>query len=884
MCFVTQALEEAKGGVVPIEGKGLAVLDEVDGFLLLGQTDEKGRLDPLGQESLEGSAKLTAAPINHDKLRQRLPFFLKPSIPTANDLLHGAEIVVAHERLDLKASILTAVRLAAAKVHHGGDYVGAGDVRNIEAFHDVRTFFHAESLLKRLDSLLRLPCHERVETHKAAGPVERFLQRPGDVAEFGGFLVLLLFGGLLHLSLQVLEPFPGFSIQEFGGLADAFGVLVFGHQVRVAVDFLTDVVVELPAAIGLAQGSGVTEEDAVLLSHLGKGLAEHAGVRKGSEVAGAAVVAIPCQAELGEFAVEVELDHEETLVVREVGIVSGAVFLDQASFEQEGFCLRTHGQYVEIGNEVEHGPDFGLLDDLLARRLKVGRDALLEVFGLADIERTPKTIFHQVHAWCMGYMPQFFFQICRGMTWHFRKTTYSKSVTSFSQPWYFGLQDTATPDKVFGMKRAEVINLGDELLLGIRDNAHLTYLGAQLAGTGIAICRNQVVRDDPDEIRYAFASAWATSDIVFTTGGLGPTVDDVTREAIASALGSTLEFCPDVEMAIRERFARMGRTVSDNNLRQAYRLAGAEVIPNRHGTAPGLWYEADGKILVMLPGPTNELRPMLEAEVIPRLKQLGLIQEELPRLQIRTFGLAESRVEEAIAPLLEPVRNHVQVAFCAHSGIIDVRLSALHPGLTQKALEKLGKACREKLGDDYVCQCNVSLERIVIERLRALERTLSVAESCTGGLLANAFTDVPGASKVFAGGVVCYNNDAKTELLGVPETILRQHGAVSAETAVAMATGAAERFGTEYALSITGFAGPGGGTQEHPVGTIFLGFCAPMGAWSRKVVYPGDRLTIKERAVNTALDWTRRKLGKYLVHDLIHSMPDQLRVIEGGRK
>lgn len=430
------------------------------------------------------------------------------------------------------------------------------------------------------------------------------------------------------------------------------------------------------------------------------------------------------------------------------------------------------------------------------------------------------------------------------------------------------------------MKVAEVINLGDELLLGIRENSHLAYLGGQLSAHCVQLRWSQVVRDEPEDIREAFETAWTRADLVITTGGLGPTLDDVARESIAKALGTELVYCDEVEEALRTRFARMGRQLSANNLRQAYRPDGSELVPNHHGTAPGLWYEKDGKVLVMLPGPSHEMRPMFEEHVMPRLEERGFSRRASSRLQLRTFGLAESHVENELRPLYEPHLDQLEVAFCAHAGIIDVRFSPRRDDCCPDVLQRVAKECRRKLGEDFFGQGNICLPRIAIERLRALERTLSVAESCTGGLLADSFTDVAGASKVFEGGVVCYSNAAKTEMLGVPEEIIYQHGAVSAETAVAMATGAAERFGTDYALSVTGFAGPGGGTPEHPIGTIFLGFCAPMGVWSRKISYPGNRLAVKQRAVNTALDWLRRKLGKYLVHDLMQALPTDLRVVD----
>jgi nicotinamide-nucleotide amidase len=419
------------------------------------------------------------------------------------------------------------------------------------------------------------------------------------------------------------------------------------------------------------------------------------------------------------------------------------------------------------------------------------------------------------------------------------------------------------------VKKVDLLTLGDELLLGIRDNGHLHHLGAELAKHGLPLHRNLVVRDDPGEIEAAFRDTWAGADIIITTGGLGPTSDDNTREAVAHVLGLPLEFDESAEAAILERFARMNRRMADNDRKQCYRPRGAELLRNRHGTAPGIFLQKDGKILVMLPGPANELKPMFENEVLPRLRSACVLGAEESYLQLRTCGLGESLVEERIGPV---VAQHpgLGLAFCAHQGMVDVRIASGARDFTLEELKKIARELREVLGEDFVCCGQHTLAKVVLDELRAREATLAVAESCTGGLLSNAFTDVPGASKIFAGGVVSYTNDAKVQLLDVPEDLLIQHGAVSAEAAVAMVTGVAERFGADYALSVTGFAGPDGGTEKTPVGTIFLGYSSPTGVWSRKVAYPASsRLAVKCRAVTAALDWMRRKLLRYKVEDLL---------------
>jgi nicotinamide-nucleotide amidase len=408
-------------------------------------------------------------------------------------------------------------------------------------------------------------------------------------------------------------------------------------------------------------------------------------------------------------------------------------------------------------------------------------------------------------------------------------------------------------------KRVELITTGDELLLGLTTNSHLTYLGDQLRRRGAMLARNVVISDDAGAIGAQFRESWARADLVITTGGLGPTCDDRTREVIAEALGQKLVHDPSIEAAIRHRFAQVHRKMTDNNLKQALRPERAEAIPNANGTAPGLWVEQDGRILVMLPGPPNELIPMFEEDVLPRLAARGFVCAEETYIQVRTIGVGESALET----LLQPVTGEypeLGVAFCAHPGQVDVRLSSPCGRFTRAQLQIVANRCREKLGTDFLCFGQDTVVKIVSDMLRLQDFDLAIAESCTGGSLASAFTAVPGASKFLAGGIVCYSNDCKVQILDIPECMLKQHGAVSAEVAVAMATGAAERLAADYGLAITGFAGPCGGTKENPVGTIYLGLHTPHGVWSRRLTLPGARLAVNQRAVNAALDWLRREL------------------------
>ena len=417
--------------------------------------------------------------------------------------------------------------------------------------------------------------------------------------------------------------------------------------------------------------------------------------------------------------------------------------------------------------------------------------------------------------------------------------------------------------------RVETITLGDELLLGIRENAHLTYLGTQLAHHGIEPAANLVIRDQPEDIKLFFKDSWSRSDLVITTGGLGPTSDDLTRETIAEVLDEELIFDVDIENAISERFRQLERPMAESNSRQCYRPKSADVLPNPYGTAPGLYLKKDNKILVMLPGPAREMHPMFMEQVIPRLQKEGIFPEIDCYLQLRTAGIGESALAEKIQPMLSGIEGLV-VGYCAHAGMVDLRLSSHDANtLPEEKIHEIGESCRIELGEDFVCYGDRTLAEVIFGDLRSLDKTLAVAESCTGGLLSSQFTEISGISKVFQGGAVCYHNDAKVQVLDVPESMIHQHGAVSEEVAIAMATGACEKYGSDYGLSATGFAGPTGGTQLLPIGSIYLGYASPLGVWAKKLNLRGDRASNRRRATTAALDWMRRKLRKYKLEEVI---------------
>ena len=416
--------------------------------------------------------------------------------------------------------------------------------------------------------------------------------------------------------------------------------------------------------------------------------------------------------------------------------------------------------------------------------------------------------------------------------------------------------------------RFELITLGDELLLGLTANGHLTFIGAQLGRRGALLNRNVTITDEADAIAVQFRESWSRADVVITTGGLGPTCDDRTREVVAEVLGQRLVFNEGIKRAIEERFARFGRKMTDNNLKQAYVFERGEVLPNANGTAPGLWVEQDGKVLVMLPGPPNELNPMFIDQVVPRLAARGCLLARAAYVQLRTAGIGESALETKLQPIFERAGPSLSVAFCAHQGAVDCRVSSPSGALTGSDLERIAGECAESLGDDFVVFGHDSLAVVCIEQLRGQGKTLAVVEIATGGLLTHAFNEGDGADKFFVGGLVGGSADAKRALGGVSAGLIHQHGAVSEAVALAMATGAAATLGADYVLAVTGFAdvvetgGTATGAAGKPVVSVFIALVSPAGAWSKPLSYPGPRSSVKVRAVNAALDWLRRELRR----------------------
>ncbi len=401
---------------------------------------------------------------------------------------------------------------------------------------------------------------------------------------------------------------------------------------------------------------------------------------------------------------------------------------------------------------------------------------------------------------------------------------------------------------------AEIIAVGSELLTPARIDTNSLYLTGGLNSLGVEVVYKCVVPDDPLRLTEAVRLALGRSEIVALSGGLGPTEDDVTREAVASALGRGLSFHPEIAEHIEARFRRMGRKMAGINRRQAFVIDGAEILANPNGTAPGQWIERDGRVIMLLPGPPVELEPMFARECRPRLERM------LPPLVLRTrfyrvAGMPESDLDQLIAPAYKPYANPVTTILAAPGDIqIHLRARSRTEAEADALLAEVGGKIEELLGDRIYSRAGQPLEQVVGELLRQRRETLAVAESCTGGLLGERLTAVAGSSDYFLGGFLVYTQAMKEALLGVV------HEAVSPQAAEAMAAGARKRTGATWAISVTGYAGPSGGAEDKPVGTVFIGLAGPDGACSLRSRFLGDRARVRALAAQTALDLLRKRL------------------------
>ena len=411
----------------------------------------------------------------------------------------------------------------------------------------------------------------------------------------------------------------------------------------------------------------------------------------------------------------------------------------------------------------------------------------------------------------------------------------------------------------------EIVTIGTELLLGHTIDTNAAYLARALAAVGVRVARRTSVPDTPEAIRGAVADALARTGFVVTSGGLGPTRDDRTRQAVADLYGVPLLVDAAYLDRLQARWRRLGRPgeMPEANRTQALYPAGATVLPNPRGSAPGLWLEGPPGVVVMLPGVPHELQGLTDDELVPRLAARSPEARVTRSLTIRTTGIPESRLADLVGPL-EDTLAPATLAYLPTFDGVDLRLTTwvLPPGEASAALARARDRLLAAVGEWCYGEEGVDLAAVVLDRVRAAGGHLAVAESCTGGLVAARLTAVPGASAVFVGGIVAYENAVKVAELDVPEPTIRSEGAVSEAVVRAMAAGAQRRFGAEAVIAVTGVAGPEGGTAEKPVGTVWL--CAAWRDTQRavRIGVPGDRAEVRGRAAQAALDLMRRALSE----------------------
>jgi len=406
----------------------------------------------------------------------------------------------------------------------------------------------------------------------------------------------------------------------------------------------------------------------------------------------------------------------------------------------------------------------------------------------------------------------------------------------------------------------ELITIGTELLLGFTVDTNSAFLGQVLSNAGMRIVRRTSVSDTPADIRAAVDEALTRTSFVITTGGLGPTRDDMSKQVVAELLGLPLQFDDVVWQAVLARYRRFNRVPTESNRSQAMVPVGGIALPNQWGTAPGLWLESPRGVVVMLPGVPLEMRMLTEHEVLPRLRARAGASV-IRSATLRTSGIPESTLAERIGEL-EDALAPLSLAYLPGTSGVDLRLTAwdLAPDDADRALRDGIARLRERAADWTYGEGDTDLAEVILSQLRQSGRQLAVAESCTGGLLGGRITSIPGASDVFIGGMIAYANRAKEAIDVSPELILA-HGAVSSEVAAAMAAGVAEGSGAAVTVSITGIAGPGGGSAEKPVGTVWFGYSVDGAVDTQKSVFGGTRPEIRERAVQGALMGVWRRLG-----------------------
>jgi nicotinamide-nucleotide amidase len=407
--------------------------------------------------------------------------------------------------------------------------------------------------------------------------------------------------------------------------------------------------------------------------------------------------------------------------------------------------------------------------------------------------------------------------------------------------------------------KAEIIAVGSELLTPDNIDTNSLYLTRRLNEAGCRVHRKTIVGDDPEDIAAVLREALQRSHLTIFSGGLGPTEDDLTRTAVAAVLNRPLALDEGILEILKQRFLARGFRMAKINERQAEVIEGAVILDNPFGTAPGMWLEEKQQHIVLLPGPPRELQAMFEQSVLPKIRTLHG-RERLIYRSFHVTGITESELDARIAPIYKQYPQ-VQTTILAGTRHIAIRLYRWAKDEEDPSdIDELAAIVQARLGDSIFTTSGESMEEVIGRQLRESGSTLAVAESCTSGMLGMHITRVPGSSDYFRGGVLCYSNEAKMELCGVPSELLQKHGAVSAEAAEALARGVRQALHSDIGLSITGIAGPGGGTPEKPVGLVYIGISDGQQTESRHRIMPGDRESIRERSTYLALSWLRRFL------------------------
>ena len=407
--------------------------------------------------------------------------------------------------------------------------------------------------------------------------------------------------------------------------------------------------------------------------------------------------------------------------------------------------------------------------------------------------------------------------------------------------------------------RAEILAVGTEILLGNIVNTNAQYIANRLAELGIEVYHQSVVGDNAERLMQAYDLAFKRADLVITTGGLGPTKDDLTKEVAFEYFGKKAVLHEELLKEIEDYFKKINMPMSENNKKQAFFPEDAIIMKNKNGTAPGCIIEEGNKILAVLPGPPREMKLMFEESLVPYLKKFQ--DSVLVSKTLRVIGLGESNVAEIIDDILENSKNPT-VAPYAKEGQVTLRITAKAENEEEgkKLIISVEKEIRERLGISVYGEGDITLEEVVGKILVENNLTIATAESCTGGLLGGAIINYPGISKVFKEGFITYSNEAKIKRLNVSEKTLKNFGAVSSETAAEMAKGAALSSGSDIGISTTGIAGPGGGTEEKPVGLVYVGLYIKGEVKTKELHLVGNRQKIRNMTVMRALDWLRREL------------------------